>query len=93
MLHCIIELEGISSLKEKRRIVHSLKQRMRTRFSLSAAEVDLQNSLTFMELGAAYVTNSRSHGEGVMQKVIQFLEDVAPGRIHDLQTHVEEYGR
>ncbi len=92
MLHCIIELEGVSSLKEKRRVVNSLKQRLRSKFYLSAAEVDLQNSLTFMELGVACVTNSRSHGEGVMQKVILFLEDAAPGRIHHIQTHVEEYG-
>jgi len=91
LLHCIIQLEDITSLKEKRKIVQSLRQKMRNRFYVSAAEVDLNESLTFTELGVAYVSNSRQKGERVMQKVSLFLENETPGRIYDIQTHVEEY--
>ena len=93
LLHCIIELEGITSVKEKRSVINSLKQRLRNTFYVSAAEVDLHDSLGYAELGVALVTNSRSHGEKVMQKVGLFLERHVHGRIYDLHTHVEEYGR
>mgnify|MGYP001059416864 CR=1 FL=1 len=93
LLHGIIELEGITSLKEKRRVLNSVKQRMRNTFNVSVAEVDLNNSLGYAELGIALVTNSRSHGEGVMQKVALFLERNVHGRMYDLHTHIEEYGR
>ncbi len=92
LLHCIIELEGITSLKEKRSILQSLKQRMRNTFNVSVSEVDLHESLGYCEIGAALVTNSRSHGEKVMQKVSLFLERHVHGRIYDLRTHIEEYG-
>lgn len=93
LLHCIIELEGITSLKEKRRVLNSIKQRIRNTFNVSVAEVDLHNSLGYAAIGVALVTNSLSHGEGVMQKVSLFLERNVHGRIYDLHTHHEEYGR
>ncbi|GAG80526.1 unnamed protein product, partial [marine sediment metagenome] len=47
ILHFIIDLPGISSIKEKRRIIQSIKERMQRKFKLSVAEVDLQDSLRF----------------------------------------------
>lgn len=91
LLHCIIQLEDISSLKEKRSIINSLRQKMRNRFYVSAAEVDLNDSLTFAEIGVAHVSNSRVQGQRVIQKVSLFLEEETPGRIYDIQTHQEEY--
>ena len=91
MIQFIIELPDVTSLKEKRRVVQSLKQRLQNKFKLSAAEVDLHNSLGFCQIGAALVTNSKTHGEGVMQKVVLFVEDQIPGRIRDIAIHSENY--
>lgn len=91
MIQIIIELPEVSSIKEKRRIVHSLRDKMRIRFRLSAAEVDLQDSLGFTQIGAALVSNSREFGERVMQKVLLFIENEAPGRVQDVQILSEIY--
>ena len=91
MIQIIIELPDVGSIKEKRRIVHSLRDRMRLKFRVSAAEVDLQDSLSFTQLGGAIVSNSKDFGESVMQKVLLFIENEAPGRIQDVQIRSEIY--
>lgn len=77
------------SKKDKRRIVNSLKQKLQNRYKVSAAEIDLHESLTFTQIGAALVSNSRQHGERVMQKILTFVEDDAPGRVQDVQIYSE----
>ena len=60
----------IESIKDKRKIVSSLKRKLQTKYHLSVAEVDLLDSLTFAHIGAAMVTNSKVHGEKVLQKFL-----------------------
>ena len=91
LIQLIIELPGVDSLKDKRRIVHSLRDKLRSRFRVSAAEVDLLDSLSFTQIGCALVSNSKQFGETVMQKILAFCEDEAPGRIQDVQIFSERY--
>ena len=91
MIQLIIEIPDVGSIKEKRRIVNSLKERLHTKFKMSAAEVDLQDSLSYSQIGGALVSNSRQFGESVMQKALAFVESVVPGRIQDVQITSETY--
>jgi uncharacterized protein len=89
MIQLIIELPEMYSKKDKRRIVNSLKQKIQNRYKVSAAEIDLHESLKFTQIGAALVSNSRQHGERVMQKILTFVEDDVPGRVQDVQIYSE----
>lgn len=91
MVQFIIELPGIDSIKDKRRVVQSLKAKLQRRYRLSVSEVDLQDSFSFAQIGAALVSNSRTFGESVLQKAMSFVEDEVPGRIHDIHIHSEMY--
>ncbi len=91
MVQFIIELPGIGSIKDKRRVVKSLKDKLYRRYKLAVSEVDLQDSLSFSQIGAAYVSNSRSFGESVLQKAMTLVENEVPGRLHDIQIHSEQY--
>jgi hypothetical protein len=91
MIQLIIELPDITSIKDKRRVVKSLKDRLQRKYKISIAEVDCQKSLTFSHLGAALVSNSKQHGEMVMNKILKFMEDQVPGRIQDIQIYSERY--
>jgi len=53
--------------------------------------VDLQDSLTFAQIGGALVSNSKSHGETVMQKAFDMIEKDTPVRIQDMSIHSEEF--
>ena len=91
MIQILIELEDVASIKEKRRVVKSLKDKLIRRYRISVSEVDLQDSLGFTQLGAAVVSNSRSHGEKVMQKVLHFVEEECLGRIQDARILSEQF--
>ncbi len=92
MLQCVLELPETASLKDKRTIVKSLKDRVIRRYRVSAAEVDLQDNRSWTRLGFAVVSNSREHGEEIMRRVLDFVETVSAARIHDNSIHTEVYG-
>ena len=91
LIRLIIELPPLGSIKEKRRIVKSLIDRIRLKYRVSVAEVDLHESLTFAEIGAAFVSNSRRLGESVMNKVLSYVEDNCEGRVSDASIMSERY--
>jgi uncharacterized protein YlxP (DUF503 family) len=91
MLALVIELPEAASLKDKRRVVSSVKRRLQTKFRVSCAEVDLLDSLSFAEIGAALVSNSKEFGESVLHKALAVVEDEYGVRVHDAQIHSEIY--
>ncbi len=91
MIQIVLELPDVTSIKEKRMIVVSLRDKIIRKFKISVAEIDLHDSLLFGQIGAAVVSNNRRHGEKVMQKVLGFVEDQVPGRLHDVQIHTEYF--
>jgi uncharacterized protein YlxP (DUF503 family) len=91
MIQFRIELIGIESIKDKRRIVSSLKEKLYQKFRLSVAEVDFQDSLEYAQIGAAVVSNSRRHGETVLNKALAFVEAEVPGRLLDMEIFSETY--
>ena len=90
-LQFIVELPEITSLKDKRSIVKSVKDKLIHKFKVSAAEVDLHDSLRYAQLGAALVSNSQRFGESVLNKALDFVIDITPGRILDTKVLSEHY--
>lgn len=91
MIQIIFEIPEADTIKEKRRIVHSIKEKLRRRFHLSAAEVDLQDSRSFAQIGGALVSNSKTFGESVLQKAFEMIEKETPVRIQDVSIYSEEF--
>ena len=91
MIQLVFEIPDADSIKEKRRIIRSMKDKLQRRFHMSAAEVDLQDSRTFGQIGGALVSNSRSFGESVMHKAFEMIEKESPIRIQDMSIYSEEF--
>ena len=91
MIQLIFEIPDAESIKDKRRIIRSVRDKLQKRFHMSAAEVDLQDSLTFAQIGGALVSNSRSFGESVMHKAFEMIEKELPVRIQDMSIYSEEF--
>lgn len=70
-----LTLPGCASLKEKRSIVRSLKDRLRTRFHLSVAETAFQDVLSRAELSVALVATGRSFAEEVLDKADRMVQE------------------
>ena len=91
MIQILFEIPDVDNIKEKRRIVKSVIEKMRCRYKMSAAEVDLQDSLSFAQIAGAYVSNSKVFGETVVRKAFDMIEKETPVRIQDMSIHSEEY--
>ena len=91
MIQLIFEIPDIDNIKDKRRIIKSVKDKLQRRFHMSAAEVDLQDSLSFAQIGGALVSNSKEFGETVMNKAFEMIENETPVRIQDMQIYSEEF--
>ncbi|MFP3948038.1 MAG: DUF503 domain-containing protein [Longimicrobiales bacterium] len=72
-----LSLPGCGSLKEKRAVVRSLKDRLRHRFNISVAETAHQDVLTRAELSAAVVSADGRFVESVLDKLDHFVETEA----------------
>jgi uncharacterized protein YlxP (DUF503 family) len=64
-----IHVEAAHSLKEKRHVVKSLKDRLRERFNVAVAEIDFLDSWQNSVVAAVTVSKDRSHAEQVLQAV------------------------
>ena len=91
MIQILFEIPDAVNIKEKRRVIRSIKDKLQRRFHLSAAEIDLQDSLSFAQIGGALVSNSRSFGESVLNKAFEMIENEIPVRIQDMRIHSEEF--
>ncbi len=76
------------SLKEKRMVVKSIIDKVKNKFNVSISEVenmDIHNSIV---IGIAAVTNSTSHGDSIIQNVINYIETITDAVIVDISTEI-----
>jgi uncharacterized protein YlxP (DUF503 family) len=78
-----LEVIGCQSLKEKRQVVRSLKDRLRARHNLSVAETGHQDLWQRAELTACAVGSDRGQVEAVLGAADRLVESEARARIID----------
>lgn len=88
LLHLHLQLPGVDSLKEKRRILKSLMTRLRNDFNISIAETGENDRLQTAILGAAVVSNSVAFCDQVMAKVVDKVRLESSLFISDYHTEV-----
>ena len=73
---CTIKLQiyESNSLKEKRHIIKSIIGRIQSRFNVSIAEVDLNDSWQVSVIGFSCVTNNTKHANQIISKVLKFID-------------------
>ncbi len=64
-----------STLKEKRAVVKSAVERVRSRFNASCAEVDDLDAKQFATIGAVCVSNDGQHAEAMLQAIARYIEE------------------
>ncbi len=69
-----LSLPECLSLKDKRRVVKSLKDRLRSRFNVSVAETAHQDVWGRAQLSVVLVTSDGRFAESVLSKVDRMLE-------------------
>jgi uncharacterized protein YlxP (DUF503 family) len=70
-----LSIPGCSSLKEKRTVVRSLKDRIRNKFNVSVAETGRQDVLTRAEISVALVATDQRFADSIIDKVDRLVEN------------------
>ena len=64
-----LRIEGARSLKDKRQVLRSLKDKLRQSFNVSVAEVDQTELWQRATIGVVSISSSRDYLAGLMQQV------------------------
>ena len=67
-------LHGNESLKDKRRVAQSLKQKVRNKFNVAVAEVGSEESMDYLSLSIVSVSNDKTHLESRMTKCLNMVQ-------------------
>ena len=64
-----VRIEAAQSLKDKRQVLRSLKDKLRQSFNVSVAELDETNLWQRATIGVVSISSSRDYLAGLMQQV------------------------
>jgi len=81
-----IRIEHARSLKDRRQVVRSLKEKLQHGFNISVAEMDEAVTWQTATIGLAAISNSRDYLAGLMQQV----EDASVRITGDLGAQITE---
>ena len=84
-------ISDAQSLKDKRRIIKSLIERIKNKFNLSVAETGLLDAWNDSELGLVCVSNEAAHSDRMMSSAIEFIENNGWVEITDACTELIHY--
>lgn len=73
-------IEGSTSLKDKRMVIQSVRDRVAHRFNVSLIESGCQNHRRDAELAFALLASSRRHAEQQLDQIEGFIIETYPGR-------------
>lgn len=86
-----LRIEGAHSLKDKRQVVRSLKDRLRAHFNVSVAEMDANGLWQRATIGVVSISDSRDYLEGLMNNVERQATRIANNAGADVADAYLEY--
>ncbi|MCS7016235.1 MAG: DUF503 domain-containing protein [Gemmatales bacterium] len=76
------------SLKDKRQVVSSIKDRLRNHFNISIAEVEAQDHRQIAVLGVAMVSNESQHLRKALSQVVEAVRCHPIAQLLDYQLEI-----
>lgn len=86
-----IRVSYVNSLKEKRMIVRSLKDKLRNNFNVSVSETGDNDNHKSIVLGICSVSNDKTLLQNLSEKTISFIENNFDVEIVDIYSEIELY--
>ena len=86
-----LHIEAAQSLKDKRQVLRSLKDRLRTSFNVSVAELDSTTLWNRATIGIVSISPSRDYLDGLMKNVERQATRIANNHGADIADAIVEY--
>jgi len=81
-------LHGNRSLKDKRKIALSLKQKLRNKFNVAVSEVDAMDVHDKLVLGVVTNSNETPKVESRLAKALAMIEAISPAELTKCNTEI-----
>lgn len=88
ILQFTLEIPYAESLKDKRSVVKSLKDRLRRSFNVSISEIEDLDELTVATLGAVVAGSEPAHVNSTMDHLVNTLQEWRDGSLVDHQLEI-----
>lgn len=88
VLQFTVEIPHANSLKDKRRVVKGMKDRLRRSFNISIAEIDHLDAWTTATLGAVMAGNDASYINSVLDRLLNALQGLRDASLADHQLEI-----
>jgi uncharacterized protein len=92
VLRLVFQIPGAASLKDRRRVVKSFKDRVRARFPVSIAEVGDLGRWQVATLGVAVVANEAARCQELLSAVSRAAEKANDAVLSDVATEIVPFG-
>ncbi len=89
----IVQIPGSRSLKDRRRVIKSFKDRLKSRLGISAAEIGDPEKLQRATLGVAVVSGDSAVCHELLSSVRQMAESLNDALLADYRAEVFSFGR
>lgn len=67
-----IFIPGCTSLKDKRKVIQSIQNKIKSKFNVSIAEIDFQDKWQRTVIGVCFVNSEKSE----IERIIQLIKDI-----------------
>ena len=88
----VIQLPGARSLKDRRRVVKSYKDRLRAKLPVSVAEVGDLEQLQVATVGIAVVSNESERCHEILSAAVGMARVLPDGVLADVRTEIVPFG-
>ncbi len=75
LLELNLHIHDSHSLKEKRMVTKSLKDRLRRKFNIAITETDNHDKWQIANFGIATISTDTKHANQVLSGIVRFIED------------------
>ena len=92
VMRLVLEVPGARSLKDKRQVVRSFKERVKSRLAVSIAEIDHHDKLQLATFGVAVVSSDAAVCEEMLSKVTSMASTLPDALLIDRATEMIPFG-
>ena len=92
VLQFTVDIPHATSLKDKRRVIRSMKDRMRRHFNVSVAEVEDLDVHNVATMAAVMAGTDVPYLNGAMDQLLNTLRDLREGSLGDFQLEIVSPG-
>jgi len=88
---CTLHLRLLESrsLKEKRRVIKSIKDRIKNKFNVSIAEIEKLDQWQWATLGVACVSNDARFANSVLSNIVDFINGAHMVELVDYEIEIQ----